>query len=102
MFFTLKYPAFRHDVAETASLVALSFGEEEVDRHVIVFRQHTVPSEPELACMRRNEPYVPLPEDEESEEEDDDDERQKNKSKKKSQPEYLQKYQKHLGTLFIQ
>jgi len=91
----LFFDLCRHDIAETASLVALSFGEEEVDRHVIVFRQHTVPNEPELAAMRRNEPYVPAPEEDEEEGEE---RRASTKTKKKSEPaEYLQKYQKHLG-----
>jgi len=89
-----------HDIAESASLVALSFGEDEVDRHVIVFRQHTVPTEPELVAMRRNEVYIPPPA-EDSNHEDEPEEVIPTGTKKKLQPEYLQKYQKHLGGLAV-
>nr|ACO13086.1 Sperm-associated antigen 7 [Lepeophtheirus salmonis] len=47
------------DVCEVAGLVAYSFGEEEVNRHIVVWKQEFAPSEEELACHRRGEKYDP-------------------------------------------
>jgi len=43
--------AILHDIADTAGLLAHSFGTEEVDRHVIVFKPEGMPSEPELVAL---------------------------------------------------
>ncbi|RWS10071.1 Sperm-associated antigen 7-like protein [Dinothrombium tinctorium] len=48
-----------HDVAEIAGLPAFSFGLEDVDRHVVVYKIETVPSDEELAALRRGEEYDP-------------------------------------------
>ena len=80
-------------------MVPLSFGSEEIDRHVIIFRQHTVPSEPELNAMRRNEPYVP--EVEGAEEESVEKVIEKVRKRNVKPAEYLQKYEKHFGGLEV-
>ena len=43
-----------HDVCEVAGLVAYSFGEEDVDRHTVVWKKEAAPAEEELACLRRD------------------------------------------------
>nr|ACO15668.1 Sperm-associated antigen 7 [Caligus clemensi] len=48
------------DISEVAGLVAFSFGEEEVDRHVVLWKMEFSPSEEELACIRRGEKYDPI------------------------------------------
>lgn len=48
-----------HDVADAADLTAFSFGLENIDRHTVVYKYDSVPSEEELACLRRGEVYDP-------------------------------------------
>eukprot|EP00096_Caligus_rogercresseyi_P005588 TRINITY_DN2149_c0_g1_i2.p1 TRINITY_DN2149_c0_g1~~TRINITY_DN2149_c0_g1_i2.p1 ORF type:complete len:250 (+),score=108.50 TRINITY_DN2149_c0_g1_i2:41-751(+) len=48
-----------NEICEVAGLSAYSFGEEEVDRHVVMWKQEFLPSEEELACRRRGEKYDP-------------------------------------------
>ena len=43
-----------HDVCEVAGLVAYSFGEEDVDRHTVVWKKEAAPAEEELACLRED------------------------------------------------
>ena len=43
-----------HDVCEVAGLVAYSFGEEDVDRHTVVWKKEAAPAEEELACLRQD------------------------------------------------
>ncbi|XP_067942667.1 sperm-associated antigen 7 homolog [Watersipora subatra] len=40
------------EITDDAGLVAFSFGEEEVDRHVIVWKKESAPSDDELAVLR--------------------------------------------------
>lgn len=49
---------FRHDVAEVAGMTAYSFGEEDVDRHIIVFKREYPPTEDELATLRNGEEWT--------------------------------------------
>ena len=42
-----------HDVAEVAGLVAHSFGEEDVDRRVVIWKREHAPDEDELECYKR-------------------------------------------------
>jgi len=108
--------AILHDIAETAGLLAHSFGIEDVDRHVIVFKPEGMPSEPALMALRRGEPYNPAWEcqsDEHPDEEEEDEAGKNNctitppssslkgSRKRKQQPEYLQKYEKHFGGLDV-
>ncbi|OXA51405.1 sperm-associated antigen 7 homolog [Folsomia candida] len=106
--------AILHDIADTAGLLAHSFGTEDVDRHVIVFKPEGMPSEPELQALRRGEEYNPQWECQTDDHPDEpgtgDDEGKNNCTmtpppgrgrKRKQQPEYLQKYEKHLGGLEV-
>ena len=49
-----------HDVSEVAGLVSHSFGEEEVDRHIQVWKKEFSPCENELAVLRRGEEWDPV------------------------------------------
>ncbi|KAM7298019.1 sperm-associated antigen 7 homolog [Ixodes scapularis] len=48
-----------HDVADIAGLTAFSFGEEEVDRYVMVFKKEFAPLDDELAAYRKGEEWDP-------------------------------------------
>lgn len=48
---------FRHDVAEVASVLAYSFGEEGVDRYIMIFKREHAPSEDQLSTLRRGEEW---------------------------------------------
>ena len=48
-----------HDVSEIAGLVGHSFGEEDVDRHVVVWKKEFTPTEEELDCVRRGVEWDP-------------------------------------------
>jgi len=48
-----------HDVCEVAGLVAYSFGEEDVDRHTVVWKKESAPAEEELACLRAGKRWDP-------------------------------------------
>ena len=47
------------DVVEIAGLTAFSFGVEDVDRHVVVYKKDSVPGEDELSALRNGEIYDP-------------------------------------------
>ncbi|XP_046850414.1 sperm-associated antigen 7-like [Xenia sp. Carnegie-2017] len=49
-----------HDVAEIAGITSYSFGEEDIDRHIILFKKEFAPSEEELAVIRKGEEYDPM------------------------------------------
>ncbi|KAK7869517.1 hypothetical protein R5R35_002292 [Gryllus longicercus] len=53
------YRSVIRDVAEVAGLVAYSFGEEGVDRHIVIYKKEFTPSEDELAALRRGEEWTP-------------------------------------------
>lgn len=53
------YRTIVHDVADIAGLTAFSFGEEEVDRYVIVFKKEFAPVDDELAAYRKGEEWDP-------------------------------------------
>lgn len=46
-----------HDVCEVASILAYSFGEEGVDRHIVIFKKEYAPSEDHLNALRRGEEW---------------------------------------------
>merc|ERR1719186_2100031 len=52
-----------HDVAEIAGLVTYSVGEEDVDRHIQVWKKEVSPCEGELAALRRGDEWDPVKED---------------------------------------
>ncbi len=49
-----------HDVAEVAGLVAHSFGEEDVDRHIVIWKKEQQPCEAELNCLRAGNKWDPV------------------------------------------
>ncbi|GIY84783.1 sperm-associated antigen 7 [Caerostris darwini] len=49
-----------HDVAEIAGLCAYAFGEDEVDRYVMIFKKEYAPSEDELQAYRNGEEWDPV------------------------------------------
>jgi len=64
---TLKFPPMDryqrsvvHDVAEIAGLATYSFGEEEVDRFIQVWKKEFSPCEGELAALRKGEEWDPV------------------------------------------
>jgi len=64
---SFKFPAMDkyhrsivHDVAEIAGLATYSFGEEEVDRHIQIWKKEFSPCEGELAAIRRGEVWDPI------------------------------------------
>lgn len=48
---------FSHDVAEVANVWAYSFGEEGVDRYIMVFKREHAPSEDQLNTLRKGEEW---------------------------------------------
>jgi hypothetical protein len=46
-----------HDVAEVAGLTSQSFGEEGVDRYIMLFKKEFPPSEDEIATLRNGEEW---------------------------------------------
>lgn len=48
---------YRHDVAEIANIWAYSFGEEGIDRHIVIFKREHAPSEDQLNALRRGEEW---------------------------------------------
>jgi len=48
---------FSHDVAEVANVLAYSFGEEGVDRYIMIFKKEHAPSEDQLSTLRRGEEW---------------------------------------------
>jgi len=46
-----------HDVAEVASVLAYSFGEEGVDRYIMIFKKEYAPSEDQLSTLRKGEEW---------------------------------------------
>ena len=48
---------FSHDVAEVASVLGYSFGEEGVDRYIMIFKREHAPSEDQLNTLRKGEEW---------------------------------------------
>lgn len=55
-----------HEIAETAGLSAFSFGEEDIDRHVVVYKKEFTPCQEELSAYRRGLEWKPKLVEEES------------------------------------
>ncbi|XP_043786293.1 sperm-associated antigen 7 homolog [Apis laboriosa] len=51
------YRSIIHDVAEVANIWAYSFGEEGIDRHIVIFKREHAPSEDQLNALRRGEEW---------------------------------------------
>lgn len=48
---------FRHEIAEVAGLTAMSFGQEGVDRYIVVYKRDKPPTEDEIAARREGEEW---------------------------------------------
>lgn len=48
---------FRHDVAQIAGLTAISFGEEDIDRYIVVYKKDHGPSEDEILARRNGDEW---------------------------------------------
>lgn len=48
---------FRHDVAQVAGFTAMSFGQEDVDRYIVVYKKDCGPSEDEIVARRNGEEW---------------------------------------------
>lgn len=46
-----------HEVAQDADMVTYSFGEEGINRHIVVYKKENVPDEDELNALRRGEEW---------------------------------------------
>jgi len=93
-----------HDVTDDmggGKFVANSFGVEDVDRHVVVFREDTVPSEQELmdmkAAMNRGEIYDPEKAKLKRQQEEEEAKSAKKKAKVVPATNYKEKYQHLIG-----
>ncbi|XP_011869899.1 PREDICTED: sperm-associated antigen 7 homolog [Vollenhovia emeryi] len=51
------YRSIIHDAAEVANVLAYSFGEEGVDRYIMLFKREHAPSEDQLATLRKGEEW---------------------------------------------
>lgn len=52
-----KFCFSSHEIAEDANLSGCSFGEEGIDRYIMVYKKENPPSEDELAVLRRGEEW---------------------------------------------
>jgi len=95
-----------HDVAETGGLSAYSFGEEDVDRHIQVWKKEYAPTDAEIEALQNGEQYDPLAvkiANEVKQQNNEKEDVQKNTRKRRSknteqEPEkYFEKYAKILG-----
>lgn len=48
----------RHDVAAIAGLTAMSFGDEDVDRYIVVYKKDFGPSEDEVHARRNGQQWT--------------------------------------------
>jgi len=90
-----------HDVADVAGLVAYSFGEEDVDRYMQVWKKEFSPCEGELSALRRGEEWDPVRYKQLKEEEEWksklEDERSRQKNKIIPKTNYQAKYEHLIG-----
>jgi len=90
-----------HDVSEIAGLATHSFGEEDVDRYIQVWKKEFSPCEGEVAALRRGEEWDPVREKVEREEREWEDklERERARTLNKAQPKtnYKEKYEHLIG-----
>jgi len=83
-------------------LVCQSFGKEEVDRHMVIFKPNSVPCDAEIFAMKRGDVYNPETDNVAQDVvEEAVNAVTSRKSSKKEIPEYLQKYEKHFGGLEV-
>ncbi|KAJ1524810.1 hypothetical protein ONE63_009681 [Megalurothrips usitatus] len=91
-----------HDVAEIAGVAAFSFGEEEVDRAVTLYKKESAPCDEELAALRRGEKWDPLKAQAEAERKEKEMQEEKEASRKRKSEvvpaaNYQEKYHHLIG-----
>jgi len=90
-----------HDVADVAGLVAFSFGVEDEDRYIQVWKKEYAPCENEIAALRRGEEWDPVLFEERKKEEEWRDkleeERARTKNKIVPKNNYQNKYEHLIG-----
>lgn len=89
-----------HDVADVGGLTAFSFGDDEVDRHVMIFKKEFAPSDEELLAYRKGEEWNPEKVKEEAQQKLLAKENEINEGKLKNilpNTNYKEKYEKLLG-----
>jgi len=90
-----------HDVAEIAGLATYSFGEEDIDRHIQVWKKEFSPCEGELSALRRGEEWDPVKDKQEREErewrEKLETERSRTLNKAEPKTNYKEKYEHLIG-----
>jgi len=90
-----------HDVADVAGLVGYSFGEEDVDRYMQVWKKEFAPCEGELSALRRGEEWDPVRYKQLKEEEEWksklEEERSRQKNKIIPKTNYQAKYEHLIG-----
>jgi len=89
-----------HEIAEIAGLSAFSFGEEDIDRHIVIYKKEFIPCGDELNALRRGVTWDPnaVKQKEESEKEDSPNPTRKRKNAPAAAPaRYLEKYEHLLG-----
>lgn len=95
-----------HDVAEVAGLIAHSFGEEDVDRHCVLWRKEFAPCEDELDAHRNGIEWDPVASAREKyeavkrkkQEEEEEKQRKKNDRNFVPKTNYRSKYEHLIGT----
>ncbi|XP_057372913.1 sperm-associated antigen 7 homolog [Daphnia carinata] len=88
-----------HEIAETAGLSAFSFGEEDVDRHVVVYKKEFTPCQEELSAYRRGLEWKPKLAEEENEEcKPEVDQLPSSKSESAAVAHYSAKYDRLFGS----
>merc|ERR1711894_514452 len=96
-----------HDVAEVAGLVAHSFGQEDVDRHVVIWKKEFTPCEDEITSLKQGRDWDPVLNAKEKEElriqqeNEANEQRMYEKSKKQKfvpRNNYQHKYEHLIGT----
>ncbi|XP_062505604.1 sperm-associated antigen 7 homolog [Corticium candelabrum] len=53
------YRSIVHDVADVAGLTSFSFGDEDIDRYIMLFKKEHLPSDEELEALRSGKEYDP-------------------------------------------
>jgi len=89
-----------HEIAEIAGLSAFSFGEEDVDRHIVIYKKEFTPCSEELNAARKGLTWDPnaVKQKEESDKEDSPKLSRKRKNAANAAPaRYLEKYEHLLG-----
>ena len=93
-----------HDVCEVANILAYSFGEEGIDRHIVIFKREHAPSEDQLNTLRKgeewNEEVAKKLKEQRQNEIDEKIEEMKNKNRKRAfvpNSDYKEKYEHLIG-----